>query len=422
MRHRVVIAVTVVSVLTVLGAGLLVAGGTLARFTDAEAGGSGTAGAATVVLGGRATPVALDYPNLQAGGTRTVDLRVDYRGTVPATVQLRLPSGAAPTSCRAGGTSFTDAPLVGSLTVRLGTQPAVPFCSLLDGAARTVVTTVNPGTVTTVPITVTVGNVVIAGRSERAAIVVRAVGGFSDQVAGVLTIGTVGLLGPRSLALSAPAPATVAPPAAPPAECTGPYAETVTLTADRPRFVAAEDRPGAPGPFLVRGTAGDDTVTGSAGGDCLVGGGGFDVLDGVGGDDVLLGDDGADRLTGGQGDDRLLGGAGVDEMSGGPGADVLDGGADGGTCDADPADRVTSCAVPAPVPEPAPAPEPEPAPGPEPAPAPGPGPAPPEEPPPAPVDPAPAPEPEVAPVPEAPAEPAPVEPEGDPADLPPGAG
>lgn len=421
MRRRVVSAVTIVSVLTVLGVGMLVAGGTLARFTDSEAGGSGVAGAATVVLGGRATPVTLDYPNLRASGTRTVSLTVDYRGTVPATIQLRLPSGAAPTSCRSSGLTLIDDVSVGTLTVRLGAQTAVPFCSLLDGTARTILATVNPGTVTTVPITVTVGPLFLLGRTERAAIVVRAVGGFSDQVAGTISISTRTGIGLQAAARSAPAPAVVAAPvpAVPPAECSGPYAETVTLTADRPRFVAAEDRPGAPGPFLVHGTAGDDIVTGSAAGDCLVGGGGADVLDGAAGDDVLLGDDGPDRLTGGPGDDRLLGGAGVDELTGGPGADVLDGGADGGTCDADPADRVTACTLPAPasLPEPAPAPLPEPrAPAPEPIPAPSP--AAPEEQQPAPAQPEPAPAPEIAPAPEEP----PAAPEGDPAEPAPGDG
>ncbi|MBC8091844.1 MAG: hypothetical protein H7Y15_07890, partial [Pseudonocardia sp.] len=180
------IAVTVVSVLTVLVAGILVSGGTLARFTDSEAGGSGNAGAATVVLGARATPVTLDYPNLRAGGTRTVNLTIDYRGSVPATIQLRLPSGATATSCQGSGGTFSDGLLVGSLTVRLGQQTGVPYCSLLDGTARTVLATVSPGSVTTVPVTVTVGGLVLAGRTERAAVVVRAVGGFSDQVAGTI--------------------------------------------------------------------------------------------------------------------------------------------------------------------------------------------------------------------------------------------
>lgn len=350
-------AVTTALVLTATGVAIVTGSGTLARFSDTEAGGAAVAGSGTVVLGGRSTPVALDYPDLRSGISRTVTLSVDYRGSVPATIQLRLPSGAAPTQCQRSGTTWTDAPLAGSLTITLGTQPATAFCPLLDGTARTVLATVAPRTVTAVPITVRAGGLILAGRNERAAIVVRAVGGFSDQVAGTISISTGSLLGGRAVALSAPAPATVAAPVppVPPAECTGRYTETVELTAARPRFVAAEDRPGAAGPFLVYGTAGDDLVTGSQAGDCLVGGSGFDILDGASGDDVLLGGDGPDRLTGGAG------------------ADLLDGGPDGGTCDADPADRVTSCTVPAPVPEPEPVvPDPvrpaDPAPAPEPAP------------------------------------------------------
>ena len=424
MRRRVIRTVALVLALTALGVGIVLGSGTLARFSDSERAGNAVVGAATVVLGGRATPVALNYTGLRASGTRTVNLTVDYRGTVPATIQLRLPSGAQPTSCQRNGNTWTDGLLVGTLNITLGAQPATSFCSLLNGAARTLVATVAPRTTTVVPIKVDVGPVFVTTRTEQAAIVVRAVGGFTDQVAGTITISTTGLLGLRSQSLTTAAPPPVVVATAPPAECTGTYAETVTLTNERPRFVAAEDRPGAAGPFLVLGTAGDDVVTGSGAGDCLVGGGGFDVLDGAGGDDVLVGGDGADRLTGGPGDDRLFGGAGVDELTGGPGADVLDGGVDGGTCDADPADTVTACTVPAPAPLPGPAPVPAPLPEPPPAPAPPapePAPAPAPEPAPAaPEEPRPAePAPETAPAPgEEPAgEPPPAQPEGDPSDV-----
>ena len=241
--------------------------------------------------------------------------------------------------------------LVGSLTLALGSQPAVPYCSLLDGTARTLVSTVAPNTVTTVPIVATVGGLALLGRTEKAAILVRAVGGFTDQVAGTITISTGAVIALAAAARTAPTPtstaAVAAAPATPPAACVAAglttFAETVTLTADRPRFVAAEDRPGAAGPFLVIGTSGDDTVTGSAAGDCVVGGGGDDTIDGQGGDDVVLGGDGADRLDGGAGNDRLYGEAALDRLVGGPGADVLDGGADNAACDSDPADTTSGC-------------------------------------------------------------------------------
>ena len=147
--------------IALLGVGLLavvlVVPGTLARFLDAEQGLPGTAASATV------------------------DLSVDYRGSVPATVQLRLASGATTTSCTASGSTWTDGLLVGSLTLTLGSQSAVSYCSLLDGTARTLITTVQPNTVTSVPIVATVGGLALLNRTEKAAIVVRAVGGFTDH-------------------------------------------------------------------------------------------------------------------------------------------------------------------------------------------------------------------------------------------------
>ena len=105
-------------------------------------------------------------------------------------MQLRLPSGATTTSCTGSGSTWTDGLLVGSLTLTLESQSAVSYCSLLDGTARTLITTVQPNTVTTVPIVATVGGLALLSRTEKAAIVVRAVGGFTDQVAGTITITT----------------------------------------------------------------------------------------------------------------------------------------------------------------------------------------------------------------------------------------
>lgn len=324
---------------------------TLARFTDKDAGPSGTTAAATVVLGGRGTPPTLSFSGVRSGSPRTVNLTIDYRGSVPATVQLLLPSGATTTSCVRSGTTWADGALVGTLTLTLGSQAAVPYCSLLDGTARTVLATVQPNTSTTVPIVATVAGLVVLSRTEKAAITIRAVGGFTDQVAGTISITTGGVFGVAAAArVAAPptttttvAPAAVGPPAACVAAGLTSFAETVTLTPDRPRFVASEDRPGSAGPFLVIGTGGDDTITGSGAGDCIVGGAGNDVIDGAGGDDVLLGGDGADRIDGGAGNDRLYGEAGADRLTGGVGADVLGGGADAAECDTDPADTTTDC-------------------------------------------------------------------------------
>jgi hypothetical protein len=231
--------------IALLGVGLLavvlVVPGTLARLLDAEQGLPGTAASATVVLGGRSTPPTLTFASVRSGTPRTVNLTIDYRGSVPATVQLRLPSGATTTSCVGSGSTWTDGTLVGTLTLTLGAQSAVSYCSLLDGAARTLITTVQPGTVTTVPIVATVGGLALLSRTEKAAIVLRAVGRFTDQVAGTITISSGGVLAMSAAARAAPTPTTTAAaaaPATPPSACAAAglksFAETVTLTADRP--------------------------------------------------------------------------------------------------------------------------------------------------------------------------------------------
>ncbi|MET0188867.1 MAG: calcium-binding protein [Pseudonocardia sediminis] len=342
-----------VAVLAVAGTAF----GTYAAFTDTDPAAPGSSGAATVVLGGRSSPPTLAFTGLRTGQSRTLPLTVDYRGSVPATISLQFPSGAMPSSCKKSGLALLDDLQVGGLNVTLGSRAAESWCALLDGNARTVLATLAPNTTTTVPITVAVTGLPLLSRSEQAELRIRSAGGFTDQVAGTVTITTVGTLSvkaaARSVAAPAVAPAAIAAAPAPPAECTAAgltsFAEVVTLTPQNPRFDAARDRPGAAGPFLVIGTSGDDTVVGSAAGDCLAGAGGADSLDGAGGADVLVGGDGDDTLVGGDGAARLLGGLGVDTLTGGPGADVLDGGADGGTCpDADAADTVTTCTVPPP--------------------------------------------------------------------------
>jgi Ca2+-binding RTX toxin-like protein len=361
----VTIGIAIAAVVAVLGVvAITAANGTLARFSDDESGGTSTTAAATVVLGGHGTPIPLAFTGLGSGtsATRTLTLSVVYQGSVPATIQFQLPSGATATNCVRSGTTYADpGGFYRTLTITLGSQAPVPYCSLLDGVARTLVTTVQPGTTTAVPITVTAGGVLsLIGRNEAAPIAVRAVGGFTDVVTGTIQITASGLFTPAPAPLPAaattPSAAARSAPAAtaatPPQDCVdaglGPFAETVQLTAARPRFVAAEDRPGAPGPFLVVGTGADDTITGSPAGDCVVAGAGADVVDGAGGGDVLLGDDGADRIDGGPGDDVLRGAAGADRLTGGAGADLIDGGPDGAVCDIGPEDKpASSCGSPA---------------------------------------------------------------------------
>lgn len=348
-RRRAALAVGAAALLVGAAAA---AAGTWARFSDADPGAGGGTASATVVFGGRSTPPAIAFTGIRAGSTTTQQLTVDYRGSVPATLSLSLPATTS-TACTSAVAGLLDAAGVGSLVVTAGSRAGESYCSLLDGRER-VVAVLAPNTVTSVPVTVTVGAVVLVPRTEVATVRVQATGGFTDRVDGTLRIGTT-LPGPRSLrAAAVPVAApTVAPaPITPPAECVqagiGTVAETVTLSAAAPVFDAARDRPGADGPFLVVGTAGPDTVVGSPGRDCVIGAGGADVVDGGPGDDVLVGGDGDDRLAGGAGADALYGNAGADTLRGGPevpvAPDRLYGGPDGADCpDAGPEDVLTAC-------------------------------------------------------------------------------
>ncbi|MEJ8280732.1 hypothetical protein [Pseudonocardia spirodelae] len=351
-RRRLVLAL-VVGVVLVASA----AWGTWAAFTAGGGGPAGTASAATVVLGGRSAPPALDLGVPLAGGTATATLSIDYRGSVPATASVAFPATTA-TGCVSSPAGLTDGPTVGSLTVRLGSRAPEPWCRLLDGVPRPVATLV-PGTVTTVPVSATVGTTLLAARTESATMRVSAAGGFTDTVTGSLRLSTrlLPAVTPRAQArVASPTVVAVSAPP-PPAECTAAglttFAETVVLSADAPSFDAARDRPGSNGPFLIVGTDGADTIVGSPGRDCVRAAGGDDVVDGGGGDDVLVGGTGDDRLTGGDGADGLHGGVGADTLLGGPenpaAPDVLDGGPDGGTCpDPGPEDTVSACTVPVP--------------------------------------------------------------------------
>ena len=239
-----------------LGVGLLVAlpvgPGTLARFLDADQG-----------LPGRRRrprrprrpqhPPTLTFSSVRSGTPRTVNLTIDYRGSVPATVQLWLPSGATTTSCVASGSTWTDGLLVGSLS-----SPWVPVRRVVLLAARRHGAHAHrhgaaqhrhhhadrryrrePGPAQP-----------HREGDDRPA----PVGGFTDQVAGTITITTGAVVALAAAARTAPPPTTTAAAAAPPTPppaCVAAgltsFAETVTLAAARPRFVAAEDPTGCRG-------------------------------------------------------------------------------------------------------------------------------------------------------------------------------
>jgi hypothetical protein len=353
LRRTVIALITGAAVVAGSGA-VLGATSTLAGFTDSESNAASSVSAATVVLGGHGSPIALQFPYLLPNAPKTVDLTVENRGTVPVRAELALPSGPTQTSC-AHGTQGWYAPLTEILEVNIGSHPNVTYCSLLNGRAVTLADAVPPGATVRVPITVTLVEVFHHSKHERAAITLRAVGGFTDHITGTIEIST-GAITQRAQTralMAAPAEPAVEPDPtvdAVPAECaaagmTGElFTEVVALEpADTQFSAAAEDAPAEPGALTIIGTPGDDTIIGTEGPDCIVGGAGDDTLIGAGGDDVIVGSDGADRLEGAGGDDILLSGQGTDELLGGDGADVLDGGPDGASCHTEPVDDAAAC-------------------------------------------------------------------------------
>jgi hypothetical protein len=354
MRRAVIVAIAGAAVITGLG-GALGTVGTLAGFTDSESDAGSTVTAATVVLAGHGTPVSLAYPDLDDDVARTVELPVENRGTVPVRAELLLPSGPTETSCTTDGSLWDDGPMAGTVTVQVGQGSPVGYCSLLDGTPLILAATVAPGATVHVPVTVTSSGLLNPGRTERAPIAVRAVGGFTDQVMGTIEISADGTMGALAAPFAEPEPIVTTEAAAEPAPVSLPpeceaagmaadsFAEVVVLDPADPHFSAPDARPAGSGPFLVLGTPEADTVVGSDGADCIDGAGGDDALTGEAGDDVLVGGDGTDMLDGGPGDDRLHGGAGVDDLRGATGTDWLDGGADGATCGTEPGEEALAC-------------------------------------------------------------------------------
>lgn len=352
-------------------------GATAATLSDTRHSTPSEAGAASVVLGREGGALDLGFEGLAPGIPQTVELTVDYRGTVDAELSLSIaPEG--------------DAALCGArpavpLEMTVGDTAPVDYCDLYDGR-RIPLGRARPGSVVTVPVVVALGRdaaIAAADLREVDAVVVHAEGGFVDSAPGRLTLITAagpepatGAAAPAEQAVEGiPAPgvpvvapvaaadalvvdtadpattarnATEGTPIALPEECVEAGVEPesivriVALDATDPNWDGTREA----GPVLVLGTAGADTVIGSSGGDCIVGGAGDDVLAGGSGDDVLVGDAGADRSTGDAGDDLLLGSAGVDHLRGGDGRDSFDGGVDEAACDAVAPERTVRCLPP----------------------------------------------------------------------------
>jgi hypothetical protein len=390
---------------TIAGAGTLVAatGTTFASYSSTMTSSPSVIGSAAVELGHGGAGPELGFSGLGPGHPQTVNLSVQYVGSIPADLTLSVAPGPGPVLCEKVGAGWQARPGA-AVTLAVGSADPVAYCSLYSGAPLTLARAAAPGSTTVVPVTLALSadaSPAALGLAQHDLAVIHADGGFTDRADGRLDLTTAeppagspdsGIAAPI-LAAGPGAPATTvgadtvdpaaaartaAPgtPVAIPAECAAAgmsaadFAEIVTVDPARHAWSVPQERGAGSGPFLILGTAGDDTIVGSSGADCIVGGGGDDTISGGDGNDVIVGGSGADTLSGGAGDDHLYGGGGLDDLRGGDGADVLDSGPGGATCDATPADTATGCIPPVTTtPSPAPVTAP-PTPAPDPAPAP----------------------------------------------------
>lgn len=371
---------------------MVLSGNTLASFSDTASTPS-TFGSATVKLGDDVGP-ELGYEKLRPGVAQTVQLTITYDGTVAAGVGLSFAPDGESAFCEQNGGAWVARP-GRAVTLSVGTGPEESYCSLLGGAVLPLGTVQEAGSLE-VPVTVTLAEGAgpdSVDLTDSDIATVHADGGFTDRVAGHITMSTapadeipaepvgtpevvvaalsvpgaeasvaLDVADPAATARLAPAEAGIALPV----ECLDAgiapkdITEVIALDAALPAWDAITRRGRGAGPFLVLGTAVADTITGSTKGDCIVGGGGADTIAGGDGYDVIVGGAGADDLNGEAGDDRLLGDAGLDNLRGSTGRDLLDGGADAATCDTAPGEDATRCrppaATPAPVVPPTPAP------------------------------------------------------------------
>ncbi|MGE4005358.1 calcium-binding protein [Pseudonocardia sp.] len=363
-------AATIALVCTVVGT-TVVGRATAAAYTDTIASGPTTMGAATVKLGDGGAGPDLSFRDLVPGSPQTVQLTVDYVGTVPADLSVTVTPGAGSALCARSDAGWSARPGA-SATIAVGGRAPTSFCSLYSGEALPLATGAQPGSTTTVPVVLTMSSdSSLPASSQTDVLTIHADGGFTDRADGTLALSTVAPPADSAPALAvaeaadpaaAQAVATSADPAAAaraagttvaiPAECAAAgmtassFAEVVTVDTRTRRWDAGVERGRGTGPFLVLGTSGEDTIVGSDRADCIVGGAGNDIVSGGTGADVLVGGPGDDRLRGDAGADRLYGGPGRDDLVGADGVDLFDGGASGATCDAAVGERAAACTTP----------------------------------------------------------------------------
>lgn len=401
MKHKLAFSGLALATTVLTGAAVVVvvSGGTFGLFSSTASATGNQAGAATVALGrGDDTAPELSFADLEPGvESQPLVFTVDYGGTVPADVELRLGANDQSPLCDRAPDGTRLSRLDGDIMLRVGAGERRSYCELLAGEPILLVPDMAPETERDVNLTVTLGegadpSFSRLAQSDLATVTATGVGGgFSDQVTGSINI-AVADLAPDEDALptsttvggtTTTEPTTSTPSARPgaravntaagpveiarpagvdfelPAEC----AEAGMRLDDVDRVVwlgpdtttwTPEDRfADDAGPFVVIGGDGDDTITASGRGDCLFGGPGDDELIGGVGNDVLVGGDGLDTLRGGDGGDVLHGGPGEDRLAGGDGVDRFFGGADGAVCDQREGEEAADCAERTPV-EPAP--------------------------------------------------------------------
>lgn len=216
-------------------------GTTSATLSATHSGPAGAAHAATVALAADQEP-RLDFSGLRPGTSSTRPLSIAYRGSIPATVSLRLTTGT-------GGSDLcsSERDRDGSVTIAINGEEH-RYCSILGQGVS--LGTVEPGEAWTGDITVTLspeagasyGGLALSGR-----LTVRVSNGFTDQVSGTLRITTVTARSDASDEGSLPIRSSGAPedvPTAPERGSVAPTTPTASPTAPAATDVSSAPRDG----------------------------------------------------------------------------------------------------------------------------------------------------------------------------------
>lgn len=396
MRHKLVVPGLALASVVLTGAAVVAAisGGTFGMFSSTATATGSQAGAATVALGrGDDTAPELSFEDLEPGvESQPLVFTVDYGGTVPADVELRLAANDESPLCDRAPDGTRLSRLDGEVMLRVGNEGRRSYCDLLAGEPILLAPDMAPDTEREVNLTITLSEGADPSfsrlvQSDLATVTATGEsGGFTDEVTGTIDL-AVADLPPDGVAASTArtldgggTTGSTSTPAVPPGarllntragpvvtarpseidfelpvECADAgmrlddFHRLVVLGPDTTTWTPENRFADDAGPLVVIGSDRNDTVTASERGDCILGGAGDDELIGGDGDDVLVGGEGDDTLRGGPGDDVLHGGPGEDRLEGGDGVDRFFGGPDGAVCDRGAGEEAAGCERPAPV-------------------------------------------------------------------------